>query len=64
MHRVTHTRFISLTFALIAVLALFGLSNGSAAAAEVGKKAVFVMSNSPSANAILAFNRAGDGRPA
>ena len=61
MHRIVHARFMSLALALIAVIALFGLSNGSATAATLGKKAVFVMSNNPGANAVLAFNRAGDG---
>ena len=63
MFRLLRSHFKSIALAAMVMLSVFGLSARSASAASLGRKAVFVMTNSTAAggNSILAFSRAGDG---
>lgn len=63
MFRLLRSHFASIVLAAMVMLSVFGLSAHPASAASLGRKAVFVMTNSTAAgtNAILAFSRAGDG---
>jgi 6-phosphogluconolactonase (cycloisomerase 2 family) len=63
MFRLLRSHFTSIAMAAMVMLSVFGLSARPAGAASLGRKAVFVMTNSTAAgsNSILAFSRAGDG---
>jgi 6-phosphogluconolactonase len=63
MFRKVSSRFMTVLLGAAVVLSLFGFSASSASAEELGRKAVFVMTNSTTAgaNAVLAFRRDGQG---